>query len=293
MKHEINDDLAKAALALRLAWEESPFPSFKHTNYFRIYSELFRHLVGKRCTFIETGILEGGSLFMWRKWLGDRARIIGVDLNPQALKWKEHGFEILIGDQGNPDFWQRVFHEVGEFDALLDDGGHQSFQQIVTVQESLRHARSRCVIAVEDTHTNFASDFARHGRHSFLEYSKDATDVLLAKTAHFESYSVPRIKNHDIIDLFRHVHSIEFYMDIVAFKVDPSLSEIPEMIWNRPATAHAADFRYQGVNSANVIWPNMFRRQVVAVRGGKPLMRTVWNFFRRAGSAIRRRVIGQ
>jgi hypothetical protein len=286
------DDAATAASALRIAWEQSPFPSFKHTNYFRIYAELFRHLVGERCTFIETGILEGGSLFMWRKWLGDRARIIGVDLNPQALKWKEHGFEILIGDQGDPEFWRRAFREIGDFDALLDDGGHQSFQQIVTVQESLRHARGRCVIAVEDTHTNFARDFARHGGHSFLEYAKDATDVLLAKSAHFESYGFPRIQNTGIVELFRHVHSIEFYMDIVAFKVNPSLSDTPKMIWNRPATAGASDFRYKGSRSAVVEWPNPFRQHAVTVRGGKPVMTVVRNYVARATASIRRRLGG-
>ncbi len=288
----MEDGVTTAAEALRLAWEKSPHPSFKHTNYFRIYAELFGHLVGTRCTFIETGILEGGSLFMWREWLGPRARIIGVDLNPQASKWRDHGFEIHIGDQGDPAFWRKAFEEIGPFDALLDDGGHQSFQQIVTVQEALRHAGGLCVIAVEDTHTNFAKDFARHGRHSFLEYTKDATDVLLAKSAHFESYSFPKIRNREIVDLFHPVHSIEFYMDIVAFKVDPALNRRPEMIWNRPTTTNASDFRYRGAASAVVAWPDPFRRRTVRVRGGKPVTSVIRDFIVRVAGAIRRRLGG-
>ena len=56
---------------------------------------------------------------MWKNWLGDKARIIGIDLNPEALKWKDHGFEIFIGDQGDPNFWNEFFRTVGMFGALL------------------------------------------------------------------------------------------------------------------------------------------------------------------------------
>ena len=48
------------------AFNESPYPSLKVSNYFPIYTDLFAHLVGTNCTFIETGVLNGGSLFMWR-----------------------------------------------------------------------------------------------------------------------------------------------------------------------------------------------------------------------------------
>ena len=72
-------------------WENSPFPSMKVTSYFPVYANLFENLRGTNCTFIETGILDGGSLHMWRNWLGKEARIIGIDLNPAAKKWEQHG----------------------------------------------------------------------------------------------------------------------------------------------------------------------------------------------------------
>jgi hypothetical protein len=279
-----------SARALREAWATSPHPSYKHTNYFRIYAELFGHLVGTPCTFIETGVLEGGSLFMWRKWLGDRARIIGVDLNPQAAKWRDHGFDIHIGDQGDPEFWRSFHRDVGPFDALLDDGGHQSFQQIVTVQEALRAAVFPCVIAVEDTHTNFATDFGRHGRRSFLEYAKDSTDVLLAKSSHFETYGFPTITNPEIVNLFANVHSVTFLRDIVAFTVDPETEQTVEMAWNRPPNHSAADFRYRGRNAARVLWPSMFRTQMVTVRGGKTWRHTARDFIARGLRYLKQRV---
>ena len=61
------------------AFVESPHPTFKHTTYFHVYEELFAKYRGKPVTFVEVGILDGGSLFMWRKFFGQSARIIGID----------------------------------------------------------------------------------------------------------------------------------------------------------------------------------------------------------------------
>jgi hypothetical protein len=249
------------------SYHQSPHPSFKVANYFPIYVDLFDHLRGTACTFIETGILSGGSLFMWREWLGPRARIIGLDLNPQAERWRTSGFEIYIGDQGDPAFWRETFRRIGAFDALLDDGGHQSFQQIVTVTEALRAAQRRCVIAIEDTCTSLMQEFARHRQHTFSEYAKDATDTLLANTTCLFPDQFPPIDNPASVQQFRQVYSLEFFAGIVAFKVDPAKVVQPALIWNRPPADIPSDFRYEGVDSAVVEWPDPFARRTVVVRG--------------------------
>lgn len=250
------------------SWENSPHPSTKVTSYFPAYVQLFNHLRGTACTFIETGILGGGSLFMWRKWLGDKARIIGIDLNPAANRWIDAGFEIYIGDQGDPDFWRATLEQIGKFDALLDDGGHQSFQQIVTVTEALRNCKHSCVIAVEDTGTSFMSDFSNHGRHSFLEYSKDATDCLIGKSFPMYPGRFPKRYNEDSVDFFKNVLSIQFFGGIVAFNVDPKNCVQPQVLYNKHENA-TSDFRYEGKNEAVVEWPDVLTKEVVIVKGGQ------------------------
>ncbi|MBI1867928.1 MAG: hypothetical protein HYS06_06500 [Methylocystis sp.] len=253
--------------ALITSWKKSPYPSVKITSYFPAYVELFDHLRGTACTFIETGILDGGSLFMWRSWLGDNARIIGIDLNPEALKWKDHGFEIFIGDQGDPLFWQGTFKEIGEFDALLDDGGHQSFQQIVTAYEAIRRAKKKCVVVVEDTTTSFMKDFSKHGKYSFLEFSKDATDVLVGRSVNIDKGRFPSSINNEIVRNFHNTYSIQFFNGIVAYKLDPNYCIEPQVVRNMPPNS-ASDFRYKGVESAYVDWPHPFKRKSVIVKGG-------------------------
>ena len=41
---------------------------------------------------------------MWRHFFGKRAKIVGVDLNPDIKRFKKYGFEIMIGDQSNEEF---------------------------------------------------------------------------------------------------------------------------------------------------------------------------------------------
>ena len=59
---------------------------------------IFSKYRNKEITFIEIGVLNGGSLFMWRDYFGPHARIIGIDLNP----------EIKVGKDGFEIYWQPV-----------------------------------------------------------------------------------------------------------------------------------------------------------------------------------------
>ena len=248
-------------------WKKSPFPSTKISTYFSAYADLFSHLRGTHCVFIETGVLGGGSLFMWREWLGPNARIIGIDLNPEAKKWCEYGFEIFIGDQGDPHFWRNTLDQIGQFDALLDDGGHQSFQQIVTLTEAVRHATHKSVIVVEDTHTSFMRDFSAHQNHTFLNYVKQCTDILTARATVMYPERIKPVVNDQIMSDFSSVYSIQFFGSLVAFKVDATLSVLPSSSYNHRAPI-PNDYRYQGLSEASVIWPDPFLNESIVIKGG-------------------------
>jgi hypothetical protein len=262
------------------SWEDSPYPSFKISSYFPAYVELFGHLVHTKCVFVETGILDGGSLFMWRNWLGPDARIIGIDLNPKAIKWRESGFEIFIGDQGDPEFWKKTLKEIGEFDALLDDGGHQSFQQIVTAIETIKMASKDCVIAIEDTACSFMKDFSAHGPFTFLEYAKDATDILTGRSSAMYGNRFPNVLNTTVLNDFKNVYSIQFYNSIVAFHLSQNISKKPELVRNHPPVG-SSDFRYEGLSSAFVNWPTLFsENRIVKVCGGPTYQTKILNYLK-------------
>ena len=204
---------------------------------------------------------------MWKKWLGDNARIIGVDLNPEAKKWEQHGFEIYIGDQGDPEFWKNLYQQIGKFDVLLDDGGHQSFQQVVTLIEGLNAVNKGGIILIEDTVTNYHTSFLSHGDYSFLNYAKSVTDTIVAQAATQYPNEFKQIQNYKSIEMFKNVYSVEFFAGLVAFKINDSDFEEIKGIQNKARTG-AKDYRYDGLtDSAKVLWPDPFQTTIVTVKG--------------------------
>lgn len=213
---------------------KSPFYSLKHTNYFEIYDELLLKFVGLPVTLLEIGILDGGSLFMWRDFLGDNARIIGVDLNPGATKWREHGFEVYVGDQSDPEFWRELYNKVGNIDILLDDGGHRNDQQIMTVQCSIERISDGGIIIIEDTQTSFMK-FESFKRYSFVNFLLGKIALLYARSSDLKvketSYS-------------KCVHSVQLFESICVLHIDRRKCVTNRRIENNGIKDFSKDFRY-------------------------------------------------
>ena len=190
--------------------------SLKSDTYFQAYEEIFGKYVGKEITFVEVGVLHGGSLFMWREYFGKKARIIGIDLHPAAKELEKHGFEIYIGSQSDINFWKNFFSKIGKIDILLDDGGHGNVQQIVTLSEAIHNTNDDGTIVIEDTHTSYLKKFGNPSKYSFMNYSKYLIDVINSR---FSDIKV--IKNNNFKNK---IYSISFYESIVAIKINSKKS---------------------------------------------------------------------
>ena len=196
----------------------APYRALKHENYFAIYDELLETFRGQEFTFVEIGVLHGGSLFMWRDYFGDAARIIGVDLSPDARKFEKFGFEIFVGDQADPIFWEDFFSRVGSVDVVIDDGGHTNRQQIVTLKSTIPNIRDGGLLIVEDTVSSYMSDFGNPSSKSFTSISK-----LLIDDLHSDLVPSPSQTS----DLEKYIFSIAYFKSIVAFKIDRSKASVP------------------------------------------------------------------
>ena len=190
-------------------FKSSPKYSIKWSNYFDTYDNLFKKFINKKITFVEVGIGNGGSLFMWRKFFGKKAKIIGIELNPEAKKLEKFGFQISIGDQSDPRFWKAFYKKYGKIDILLDDGGHRNIQQITTFMESFNHIKPNGKIVVEDTHTSFMKKkgFKNPSNYSFINFSK-----LIVENMHRRNPMIPKKLNK----LSQKIESIIYYDSIVS-----------------------------------------------------------------------------
>jgi hypothetical protein len=194
------------------SYMKSPYRSLKHSTYFHVYDRIFSRFIGRKIIFVEIGVFEGGSLFMWRDFFGQSARIIGIDFNPNAKKWEKEGFEIFIGNQSDPLFWKAFFATIGDIDILLDDGGHTFEQQIITTEEVLPHIIDGGVLVVEDTHTSYMSAFRGPSAVSFISYAKNKIDGINSRFGFFQGREQEKV-----------VLSVQFFESIVVFDVDRKL----------------------------------------------------------------------
>lgn len=224
---------------LKKFFKSSPKYSIKWSNYFEIYQNLFKKFVNKKIILVEVGIGNGGSLFMWRNFFGKKAKIIGIELNPDAKKLEKYGFKIFIGDQSDPNFWKNFYKKIGKIDILIDDGGHTNLQQITTLMQSIKYLNYGGMIVIEDTHTSFMRDkgFKNPSKFSLINFT-----TLLIETIHRRN---PMLKKE--INFFsKKIQSLEYYDSITVINISKSkLTKSKNLENNKKLRNLFDDFRYK------------------------------------------------
>lgn len=154
----------------------------KWAHYLDAYHRHLARFRGQPVTLIEIGVLRGGSLRMWRDYLGAQATIVGVDIDPECTKFREIGIEIVIGDQGDRTFLQALLARFPAPAILLDDGGHKMHEQLATFEEFYPHLQADGVYICEDLHTSYWKDFGGglNRTDTFIEKAKSLVDRLNA-----------------------------------------------------------------------------------------------------------------
>lgn len=125
-------------------------PVHKWVHFIPIYERHFERYRGTDFKMLEIGVFKGGSLDMWRSYFGDRATIMGVDINPLTV-----GENIRVGSQNNPTFLKSVVSEMGGLDVVLDDGSHIGRHQWKSFRTLFPLLANGGIYVIEDTHTSY------------------------------------------------------------------------------------------------------------------------------------------
>lgn len=188
----------------------------------------------KPITLVEIGVNEGGSLPMWRKYFHPDSRIIGIDLNPIAKKLEKDGFEIFVGDQGNPKFWQEIQRELSGIDVLIDDGGHTIEHQLITFKHCMSLMSDNSIVIIEDTHTSYMEEFGCPSPISFVQFTKQLIDGINFRCGRLEREQFET-----------EVWSVEIFESLIAFHIkrDSSIKK-SQVVNNDGKKMGVVDFRY-------------------------------------------------
>ena len=220
--------------------------SIKWNNYFDIYENLFAKFLRKKIKIVEVGVGDGGSLFMWKDFFGKKAKIFGIELNPEAKKLEKKGFKIFIGDQSNPNFWKNFYRKIGKIDILIDDGGHTNLQQITTLMESINHIKPGGMIIIEDTHTSFMKDkgFKNPSKYSLINFTCSLIEIIHRRN--------PMLKKR-LNFISKKINSIEFYDSITVINIaKKNLSQSKNLENNKKLRNFFDDYRYKRILSSEI-----------------------------------------
>lgn len=131
----------------------------KWHHYLPLYDRYFSRYRGSAVKFLEIGVNNGGSLQMWRRYLGPDAVLCGIDINPDCAQYDGQSGMVRIGSQDDPDFLAKVVSEMGGVDVVLDDGSHR----MPHVEKSLRvlfpMLSDGGTYMIEDLHTAYYPRF--------------------------------------------------------------------------------------------------------------------------------------
>lgn len=207
-------------MSLRDIFYTLPLLSDKWDPYFEVYEQYFGPYVGRDCVFVEVGVQNGGSLLLWRKFLGPQATIIGVDYNTKILNLADKfdsKTHLVIGDQADPNFWKQFFFKhFPNVDIFLDDGGHGMQQQTVTFESVWPRLNQGGTYICEDTCTSYWRGYDSYlsNPQSFIEYVKDLVDA--QHYEHLDPEDCDKISSQKQ-ELVKDLTSISFYNSMVVF----------------------------------------------------------------------------
>ncbi|NGX37151.1 MAG: L-olivosyl-oleandolide 3-O-methyltransferase [Chlamydiae bacterium] len=124
-------------------------------DYPLVYSEYLSPLKNKPIKLLEIGILHGKSVKLWEDYFPN-AELHFIDRSMEYVTYFSKRSHYHLADQGNPEDLKRVIETTGgEFDVIIDDGGHCMKQQIVSFIELFPHIKSGGMYIVEDLHTSY------------------------------------------------------------------------------------------------------------------------------------------
>ncbi len=218
--------------------------SSKWKKYFDVYEENFLKFKGKDITFVEIGVFNGGSLEIWKNYFGPNSKIIGIDINPECKKFEKDNIKIFIGNQSSPKFWQKFFHEVGNVDIVLDDGGHTNLDQIISTVECVKNIKDGGLLVVEDVHTSYINRYNSSKKYSFLDFSKKLIDDVNLNIK-MDNLDENFNKNCQF-SLNKYIYSSHFYEGIVVFNISRNKSYPNERCQNDGVDYKIRDLTWDG-----------------------------------------------
>ena len=161
----------------RTFWQNAGPVVHKWLHYLPLYDRYLAQYRGTSVRMLEIGVYKGGSLHLWREYLGPKAVIFGIDINPDCAAVNGIDGQVRIGSQADAAFLTRVVQEMGGIDIVLDDGSHMGRHIRASLNTLFPLLADDGLYLIEDTHTAYSRRYdGRFSRHNFMRLLGRLTD---------------------------------------------------------------------------------------------------------------------
>lgn len=154
--------LAATAFA-RLFYAHRGRPASKWTHYLDVYERHLDPWRGRQVRFLEIGVWQGGSIELWRDYLGPQAVIFGIDIDPTCAGRVDPPNQFRAGSQADKGFLHGVVEAMGGVDIVLDDGSHIARHQRASFRALWPLLSDGGLYIIEDLHTAYWPGHYRGG----------------------------------------------------------------------------------------------------------------------------------
>ncbi len=156
-------------------------------KYTSIYEWYFSKLKDSSIKFLEIGFLLGNSARMWEGYFS-KASFYFIDIDPNAFLKYSHGLtrsNFFVADQSDKEQLEKFIQfSGGNFDIILDDGGHTMDQQIISFKMLFPHVKSGGVYIIEDLHTSYWKNWGGGGSQDNPQAGPQTTINFLLELVH-------------------------------------------------------------------------------------------------------------
>lgn len=132
-------------------------------NYTEVYAQYFKDIKNTNLKFLEIGIFKGDSVKMWENYFPN-ADLHFMDITNARITHYSDRSKYYYLDQSNPAQLYKFGKEVGgDFDVIIDDGGHTMEQQIISFHNLFPLLKSGGLYIIEDLHTSYWKEYGGNG----------------------------------------------------------------------------------------------------------------------------------
>ena len=177
----------------------------KLVGYADCFHENLKELKNKKLDILEIGLAKGGGIASLYFYFPN-SNLIGVDNNPFRIRYKSNRIRSIYFDTSSKKILQNLSNHLNQkFDIILDDGGHQLIDQILSFSENFKNLKKGGIYIVEDL--NYPD------LHTMYNPTNEVVNLktILKKISLGEEIFTKFMQKNEIENIKDDIESIKFY----------------------------------------------------------------------------------